>query len=74
MDSLRLDLLTLDDHLNYPENCVSVEGTIQNLGDISNHFQSQHDHPDAEGLAFEVRLLPDAGIGIKKYDHSKASY
>jgi len=74
MDSVRLDLLTLDDHLNYPENCVSVEGTIQHLDVITNQFQSQHDHPDAEGLAFEARLLPDAGIGIMKYDLSKASY
>jgi hypothetical protein len=74
MDTLRLNLLMLDDHLNYPENCVSVEGTIQHLDVISNQFQSQHDHPDTEGLAFEVRLLPDAGIGIKKYDLSKATY
>lgn len=45
---------------------MSVEGTIQHLDVITNQFQSQHDHPDAEGLAFEARLLPDAGIGEKR--------
>lgn len=63
MDALRLDLLTLNDHLMYPENCISIEGDIQHLDLISNQFQSQSDHPDALGLAFEVRLLPDEGIG-----------
>lgn len=65
MDSLRLDLMMLDDHLNYPENCVSAEGDAQHLDLISRNFQSQSDHPDAEGLAFEVRLLPNDGIGKK---------
>jgi len=64
MDTLRLELLTLDDHLNYPDNCVSVEGDIQHCDIIRSHFQSQSDHPDAEGLSFEVRLLPNDGIGI----------
>ena len=63
MDVFRLSLLTLDDHLNYPDNCASVEGDIQHLHLIRQNFDSQSDHPDAEGLAFVIRLLSDDGIG-----------
>ncbi|KAH7109101.1 hypothetical protein B0J11DRAFT_601974 [Dendryphion nanum] len=63
MDILRLNLMTLDDHYNYPDNCVSVEGDIQHLHLITDKFASQSDHPDAQGLAFVLRLFPDQGIG-----------
>ncbi|KAJ9157467.1 hypothetical protein NKR23_g128 [Pleurostoma richardsiae] len=64
MDLERLELMALDGHLNYPDNCASVERDIQNLDLISENFASQHDHPDAYDLAFEAVLFNRLNNGI----------